>query len=78
MHGTLAQSQAPISCSFVAVGWELAFPIDYSTNKHWELTTTPTAVTSYSKNLAKYLEVSSEVAKILVDKICAYHHKDTS
>jgi len=37
-----------ISRSFVAVGWEYAFPIDYSTKNHWELTTTPTAVTYYS------------------------------
>jgi len=57
------------------VGWEFAFLIDYSTKKHWDLTTNPTAVTSYSKNLAKYLEASLEVAEILVDKIHAYHHK---
>ncbi len=53
-----------ISCSFVAVGWEYAFPIDYSTKKHWELTSTPAVVTSYSKDLAIYLQASSEVADL--------------
>ena len=33
-----------ISRSLVAVGLEFAFPIDYSTNKHWELTSSPTSV----------------------------------
>ena len=68
-------SGTKISCSFVAVGWEYAFPIDYLTKKHWELTTTPTAVTSYSKNLAKYLAASSEVAQILVEETRAYHRE---
>ena len=36
--------------------------------KHWELTTTPPVVQTYSKNLAKYLAASWEVAKILVEK----------
>ncbi len=30
-----------ISRSLIAVGREFAFPIDYSTNKHWELTSLP-------------------------------------
>jgi len=41
-----------ISRSLVAVGREFAFPIDYSTNKHWELTSSPTNVESYSQDLA--------------------------
>ena len=64
-----------ISHSFVAVGREYAFQIDYSTKKHWELTSTPDAVTSYSKTLAQYLQASLEVAKLLVDKTCAYHRE---
>ena len=47
-----------ISCSFVAVGQEYAFPIDYSTMKHWELMSTPAVVASCSKTLAKYLQAS--------------------
>ena len=68
-------SGTDISRSFVAVGREYAFPIDYSTRKHWELTSTPSAVTSYSKTLAKHLQASSEVAKLLVDKTRAYHRQ---
>jgi hypothetical protein len=30
-----------ISCSLVAVGCEFVFPNDYSTNKHWEFTSSP-------------------------------------
>ena len=63
------------SHSFAAVGCEYAFPIDYSTKKHWELTSTPAAVTSYSKTLAQYLQVSSEVARLLVDENRAYHRE---
>ena len=44
-----------ISCSFVVVGRKFAFPIDYSTSKHWELTSTPAEVTSYSKTLSQRL-----------------------
>jgi len=62
-----------ISRSFVAVGQEYVFPIDYSTKKHWELTSTPAAVTSYSKTLAQYLQASLEVARLLVGKNCTYH-----
>ena len=49
------------SHSFVAVGQEYAFSIDYSTRKHWELTSTPAAITSYSKNLVKYLQTAGEL-----------------
>jgi hypothetical protein len=37
-----------ISHSFVAVGCGFAFPINYSMNKHWELTSSPTSVESNS------------------------------
>jgi hypothetical protein len=37
-----------ISCSLVAVGHGFAFPIDYSTNENWELTSSPTSIESYS------------------------------
>ena len=42
-----------ISCNFVAVGRKFAFPIDFSTSKHWELTSTPAEVMPYSKTLAQ-------------------------
>ena len=37
-----------ISRSLVAVGREFAFPIDYSAGKHWQLTSSPSTVESYS------------------------------
>jgi hypothetical protein len=64
-----------ISWSLVAVGHEFAFPIDYSTNKHWELTSSPISVESYSKDLATCLSALCKVAQLLVQERCAYHHE---
>jgi hypothetical protein len=61
--------------SLVAVGREFAFPIDYSTNKHWELTSSPSSVESYSKDLAICLKALCEVAQLLVHEHWAYHCK---
>ena len=51
-----------ISRSLVAVGREFAFHIDYSSEKHWELTLSPTTVVSYSKKLVTRLSACQEVA----------------
>ncbi len=62
-----------ISRSLIAVGREFAFPINYSTNKHWELTSSPTSVESYSRYLATSLSELREVAQLLVQEHRAYH-----
>ena len=62
-----------ISRSLVAVGREFAFPIDYSSGKHWELTSSPTTVVSYSKELATRLSACQEVSKLLVEEQRSYH-----
>jgi hypothetical protein len=64
-----------ISRSLVTVGHEFAFPIDYSTNKHWEITSSPSSVESYSKYLAIRLAALCEVAQLLVHEHQVYHHK---
>ncbi len=64
-----------ISRSLVAVGHEFAFPIDYSSNKHWELTSSPISVESYSKDLATYLSALCKVAQLLVQEHRAYHRE---
>jgi hypothetical protein len=64
-----------ISRSLVAVGREFAFPIDYSSGKHWELTSSPSTVVTYSKELATCLSACREVAELLVQKQRAYHCK---
>jgi len=64
-----------ISRSLIAVGREFAFPIDYSTNKHWELTSSPTSVESYSRHLATRLSAIREVAHLLVKEHIAYHRE---
>jgi hypothetical protein len=64
-----------ISCSLVAVGRKFAFPIDYSSRKHWELILSPSTVVTYSKELATRLSACCEVAKLLVQEQRAYHRK---
>jgi hypothetical protein len=64
-----------ISRSLVAVGREFAFPIDYSSGKHWELTSSPTTVVSYSKELATRLSACQEVSKLLVEEQRSYHRE---
>jgi hypothetical protein len=40
--------------SLVAIGREFAFSIEYSTNKHWELTSSPISVESYSRDITTH------------------------
>jgi hypothetical protein len=68
-------SGTDISCSLIAVGREFAFPINCSTNKHWELTSSPTSVESYSRDLATHLSVLHEVVQLLVQEHRAYHRE---
>ena len=64
-----------ISRSLVAVGREFSFPIDFSTDKHWELTSSPATVESYSRELAVRLSACREVAELLVAEQRAYHRE---
>ena len=64
-----------ISRSLVAVRREFAFPVDYSAGKHWELVSSPSTVTTYSKDLALRLTVCRAIAELLVKEHRAYHHK---
>jgi hypothetical protein len=75
-----AWNSAPIpgtdlSRSFVALGREFQFPIDFSADKHFELTSTPASIRSYSKDLAEHLMASQEVAKLLVEERRAMHRE---
>ena len=62
-----------ISCSLVAVGHEFAFSIDFFSGKHWELTSSPSIVVLYSKELATRLSACRQVAKLLVQEQHSYH-----
>ena len=67
-----AQKSCPVpgtdTRSLVAVGREFAFPIDFSSRKHWELTSSPSSVVSYSKELATRVSACCQVAELLVCK----------
>ncbi len=64
-----------ISRSLVAVGREFTFPIDYSSRKHWELTSSLSTVVTYSRELATCLFACREVAELLVQEQRAYHRE---
>jgi hypothetical protein len=64
-----------ISRSLVAVGREFAFPIYYSSSKHWELTSSPATVESYSKDLAERLGACCEIAMLLVGEQREWHQE---
>jgi hypothetical protein len=64
-----------ISCTLVAVGQESAFPIDYSTGKHWELMSSPSTVITYSKELATCLTTCCAIAELLMREQRSYHRE---
>ncbi len=65
-----------ISRSLVAAGHEFAFLIDFSMDKHRELTSSlPCTVESYSKDLAKRLFACQELAKLLISEHRAWHRE---
>jgi hypothetical protein len=64
-----------LSCCFVALGQEFQFPINFSANKHWELTSTPATIKSYARELAIHLQSSQEIAKILVKEQQGWHRE---
>ena len=55
-----------ISRSMIAVRREFAFPLDFSSGKHWQLTSSPNTVKTYSKELAIRLSACRKVAELLV------------
>jgi hypothetical protein len=63
------------SCSLVAVGREFAFHIDFSSGKHLELTSLPSTIILYSKELATRLASCCLVTKILVCEQRSYHRE---
>jgi hypothetical protein len=64
-----------VSCSLIAVGQEFAFPINFSSGKHWELTSSTSTVVSYSKELATRLSACRGVVKLLVKEAWVYHRE---
>jgi hypothetical protein len=62
-----------ISRSLVAVGREFAFPINYLRSKHWELTSSPAMVDTYSKQLGEHLTACHDIALLLVREQCKWH-----
>jgi hypothetical protein len=64
-----------ISRSLLAVGRKFVFPIDFSSGKHWEQTSSASTVVSYLKYLAAWLSACRLVAELLVEEQRTYHCK---
>jgi hypothetical protein len=64
-----------ISYSLVAVSHEFPFPINFSKDKHWELTLSPSTIKSYSTDLANRIRAYHEIACFLVSKHCTWHRE---
>jgi hypothetical protein len=64
-----------ISRSLVAVGRKFAFPINFSSGKHWELTSSASTVVSYLTDLAALLSACRLIAELLVEEQHAYHRE---
>ena len=64
-----------ISRSMIAAGRKFAFPLDFSSRKHWQLTSSPNTVKTYLKDLAIRLSACREVAELLVCEHRKWHRK---
>jgi hypothetical protein len=64
---------ADIARNLAAVGREFAFPIDFLSGKHCELTSSASTVVSYLKDLAAQLSACCLVAELLVEEQHTYH-----
>ncbi len=62
-----------ISRSLVAVEQEFTFLINFSSGKHWQLTSSPATIDTYSKQLAMQLSACCEVAELLVREQSEWH-----
>ena len=67
-----------ISRSMIAVGRKFAFPLDFSSGKHWQLTSSPHTVETYSKELAIRLSACRKVAELLVRDHREWHRELTN
>ena len=57
-----------LSPSLVAVGRGFSFPIDISSSKHLELTSSPESIQSYAKTQAELVNTSRDTAKVLLEE----------
>ena len=64
-----------ISHSLVAVSHKFAFPINFSTGMHPELTSSPTAIESYSHDLSERLAACREIVMLLVSENRTWHRE---
>ncbi len=64
-----------ISRSLIVKGREFRFPIDFLENKHFELISQPSSVSSYAQDQRMLLEASRAVAKVVIDERRAYHRE---
>ena len=64
-----------ISRSLLVTGREIQFPIDFSTEQHQLLTSTPLKVNSFAADQARLLICGRELAKHLIHAHRAWHRE---
>ncbi len=64
-----------ISCSLVVIGREFHFPINFSTKKNLELSSSIMLVLSLANGQAQLLVASCKLAKVLINEHRAYHQE---
>ena len=64
-----------ISCSLLITGREFQFPIDFSTEQHQSLTSTPLKVNGFAADQARLLSCGRELAKHLIHTHRAWHRE---
>ena len=61
--------------SLIVLGRVFQFPIDFSTSKHLELTSTPATVVTYAKDQATLLAASRAIASVLLEEHRSWHRE---
>ena len=64
-----------ISRSLLVVGREFHFPIDFSTERHQLLTSSPLRVSSFAAEQARLLECGRDIARVLIHDHRAWHRE---
>ena len=77
MPGTHVQFLARIyHVAWLPFGREFNYPIDYTTNAHWNLTASmPKTIKLYTGQLTACLDLCCKIAHLLVHEHCALHRK---
>jgi hypothetical protein len=64
-----------ISRCLLVTGREWHYPVDFSSDKHLELLSSPRSIRSFARRQAEVLSATRSIARILIDEHRAYHRE---